>query len=127
MSLLSNIKKAHGEQGEQLAAQWLLDNGFEILHANWRSGRYEIDLVARSLCDMELHIVEVKTRKAGSLTSPEEAYTKAKFRALCAAANAYVALYDMDVDVHFDLVAVELNEGALPEIRFIADAMTPSW
>lgn len=127
MSGKDNIKKEHGQLGERLAADWLLDNGFEILHANWRSGRYEIDLVAQSLADGELHIVEVKTRKSGALTSPEEAYTPAKFKALCRAAEAYIALYNLDIDVRFDLIAVELSDDGSAEIRFIPEVMSPSW
>lgn len=122
-----NIKREHGLLGERLAADWLLDNGYDILHANWRSGRYEIDLVASSRADGELHIVEVKTRKAGALTSPEDAYTPAKFKSLCRAAEAYVALYNLDVDVRFDLIAVDLNDDGTASVRFIPEVMSPSW
>ena len=63
-----------------MAAQWLQEHGFRILHTNWRHGRYELDIVAE--CDGVLHFVEVKCRKANGLTTPEEAITAAKFAAL---------------------------------------------
>lgn len=126
MSDSVNIKRLHGQQGEQLASEWLVDNGFNILHANWRSGRYELDLVARDE-QGDLRIVEVKTRRAGALTSPEEAFTRAKFRSLCSAANAYIALYDLDLDTHFDLIAIDLHEAGEHSLRYIPDVMTPQW
>ena len=57
-----------GQKGEEAAVHYLIDNGFEILHRNWRSGRYELDITARR--DGVLHIIEVKCRKAGGLTCP---------------------------------------------------------
>lgn len=51
-----------GAEGERLAAEYLLKEGFDLLHRNWRNGRCEIDLVARR--DGVLHIIEVKSRAA---------------------------------------------------------------
>ncbi len=123
----AQVAKLNGQRGEKLAAQWLLDNGFEILHSNWRSGHYEIDIVAQSLADGELHIVEVKTRSEGGFVSAEQAYTSAKFKALCKAASAYIELYGLDVDVRFDLITVDIKEDGRLELRFIPEVMCPSW
>ncbi len=127
MAEKNNVAHIHGRQGEQMAASWLLENGFEILHSNWRSGRYEIDIVARSTDDSELHIVEVKTRSEGSFVSAEQAYTPAKFKALCKAANAYVELYNLDVDVRFDLITITIKEDQSMDLCFIPEVMSPSW
>lgn len=94
-----------GLRGEQAAAEWLIANGFELLHRNWRSGRYELDIVA--LREGVLHVVEVKCRRSGALSPPEEAMTPRKFAALMRAAEHYVALYGFDTDTQFDLVTVE--------------------
>ena len=59
-----------GRQGEEAAARWLLDHGFTLLHRNWRQGHYELDIVAAR--KGTLHFIEVKTRRAGGLTTPEE-------------------------------------------------------
>lgn len=79
-----NIER--GVQGEQAAAEYLLEHGFRILHRNWRSGHYELDIVA--VKDDTLHIVEVKCRRKGSLTAPEEGLTPAKQRSCCAPPQA---------------------------------------
>lgn len=113
-----------GSRGERAAAEWLLDRGFRLLHTNWRSGRYEIDIVAEKTGT--LHIVEVKLRRAGGLTSPEDAITPAKFAALQKAAAAYIMAYGVDLEVQFDVVAVEEMGGSF-EIRYIPDAMTVNW
>lgn len=118
-----NIER--GRQGEQAAAEYLLEHGFEILHRNWRSGHYELDIVA--VRDGVLHVVEVKCRKKDSLTAPEEALTPAKQRSLLRAAAGYAALYRIESDVRIDLVAVEMDENSEFEIRYVPDAVIPRW
>lgn len=96
-----------------------------MLHRNWRNGRYELDLVAEK--DGVLHIIEVKTRVAGNPVSPEEAFTRAKFRSLCRAAEYYIQLYKIDLDAQFDLIAVEHDERGEFSLRYIPDVMSPVW
>lgn len=120
MSSTQNI----GALGERQAMGYLISNGFNILHTNWRNGRYEIDIVAQKRG--VIHIVEVKCRKADGLTSPEEAITPKKFEALKKAAQYYVALYKIDFDIQFDLVAVEHSAEGF-QIRYIPNAMVCSW
>ena len=36
-----------GRMGERAAAEFLRHAGYEICALNWRSGRYELDIVAR--------------------------------------------------------------------------------
>lgn len=114
-----------GQRGEEIAARFLLSEGFELLHRNWRSGRYELDIVARK--EGVLHVVEVKSRKADGLTAPEEAMTRKKFNALFRAAQQYVALYRIDADTQFDLIAVDLLPDSTHRLRYIPNAMVPRW
>lgn len=114
-----------GNHGEDLAAQYLLSQGFDLLHRNWRSGHCELDLVA--MHQGVLHIVEVKTRKCDPLTTPEEAFTATKFRSLCRAARSYVAQFDLNVDVQFDLIAVELTPEGDHTLRYLPEVMSPRW
>ena len=50
-----------GKEGEALALGFLRQNDFEILHCNWRFGRYEIDIIAKK--QSMLHIIEVKRKR----------------------------------------------------------------
>ena len=120
---MSSIRIGH--RGEEIAARFLLSEGFDLLHRNWRSGRYELDIVARK--EGVLHIVEVKSRKADGLTAPEEAMTRKKFNALFRAAQQYVALYRIDADTQFDLIAVDLLPDSTHRLRYIPNAMVPRW
>ena len=114
-----------GQLGERAAAEWLRREGFELLETNWRTGRYELDIVARK--GDELHLVEVKTRRAGGLTDPEAAMTPQKQRALVQAARSYVAWKRWPGELCFDLAAVDVLPDGSAEVRFIPDAIQIHW
>ena len=114
-----------GRRGEDLAQEYLLNEGFNLLHRNWRNGRYELDIVAEK--EGVLHIVEVKARAAGNLTSPEEAYTRTKFKALCKAAGFYIELYQVESEVQFDLIAIDHGDSGEYTLRYVPDVMSPAW
>lgn len=114
-----------GRIGERAAANWLRRAGYELLETNWRYGRYEIDIVARRWD--ELHVVEVKTRRAGSLTAPEAAMTAAKQRSLVQAARIYAGWKRWPGEIRFDLAAVEVLPDGSAEVRFVPDAVQMHW
>lgn len=114
-----------GAEGEEAAVRWLRAHGFLIVDRNWRMGRYELDIVATR--HDRLHIVEVKLRGAGGLTTPEEALTPAKQRALLRAANLYIETMGIRLDCQIDLAAVDrLPDGTL-DVRYIPDAVPNRW
>ena len=114
-----------GQLGERAAAEWLRRAGFELYETNWHAGRYELDIVA---CKAgELHLIEVKTRRAGGLTDPESAMTRQKQQAMLRAARSYVAWRRWRGEVRFDLAAVDLLPDGTTEVRFIPDALQTHW
>jgi hypothetical protein len=46
----SGYKKRTGNEGEQRAATFLEQNGFQILERNFRSRQGEIDIIAKESC-----------------------------------------------------------------------------
>ncbi|MDR0537768.1 MAG: YraN family protein [Tannerellaceae bacterium] len=108
-----------GKVGEEEARKYLIEHGYEILHSNWRWRHYEIDIVAAN--DNELVIIEVKTRTAGCLLSPEEAVTRTKIRRVVEAANEYIRSFDLEKAIRFDIISV-LKKGEYYEIEHIEDA-----
>ena len=122
---MMTAKQECGAAGEQAAVDWLRDNGFLILERNWRAGRYEIDIIA--LRWGVLHIIEVKTRRADSLTTPEDAITEHKFRSLRRAASAYIAQHRSQEELQFDLIAVDAFPDGTMQVRFIENAMQCNW
>lgn len=114
-----------GNAGEQAAVDWLRSEGYLIRDRNWRWGHYEIDIVAER--DFSLHFVEVKTRKADSLTAPEEAMTRRKVTFLSRAANQYISVFGLDCDAQIDLIAVDMMFDGTMQVRFIPDAANIHW
>lgn len=115
-----------GRAGERAAAEYLCRAGYDILARNWRAGRYELDIVARHAG--VLHFVEVKTRRAAGLTTPEQAVTPAKFRALQRAALRYISLHgNAEEELQFDLAAVDVWPNGSMEVRLIERAMECHW
>lgn len=114
-----------GYAGERAATEWLRRQGFNIRATNWRTGRYEIDIIADR--DGILHIVEVKTRCRGSLTPPEAAATRRKFQALAHAANHYLARSGWLGEVQFDLLAVERRDNGSFALDWIENAFESNW
>ena len=53
-----------GKIGEQFVAQWLISQGWQILHERWRSPWGEIDIIAQYDDNNTIIFVEVKTRKS---------------------------------------------------------------
>lgn len=119
------ITQEIGQRGEDAAVDYLRRHGFLILERNWRNGRYEIDIIARRWD--EIHFVEVKSRKAGGWTTPEEAINAQKFRALRRAASLYIALHRCSEEPFFDLMAVETLPNGEVNLRFVEDAMQAHW
>jgi putative endonuclease len=99
-------KQIRGALGEQAAVDYLRRNGFMIVERNYRIGKSEVDIIA-SRYD-EIHFVEVKTRKYGSMTAPEEAINEQKMRAMRRAASAYMAMCGCQLEPRFSLIAVEM-------------------
>ncbi len=110
-----------GVLGEKAAVKYLRKNGFLINDCNWRCGRYELDIVAQRWG--VLHFVEVKTRKAGGWTTPEEAINKDKLQALRRAITAYLSGHRYKGDFQVDLIAIDIEQDTPLEIRFIENIL----
>lgn len=111
-----------GAEGEQLAAEHLEKNGFEILDRNWRHRNFELDLVARE--NDFIVVVEVKTRKSLYGGEPEVSVNRQKQRSIIKAANAYVVYHGIDMQVRFDIIGVVIK-GKTHFINHIKDAFYP--
>ncbi len=107
-----------GNEGEQKAIKLLQAKGYEILHTNWRKGRYELDIIAR--LPEELVVVEVKTRSENPLVTPEEAVDRKKIRHIVAATDKYIKTFNIDLSVRFDIIAISGEQ-----MEHIEDAFYP--
>lgn len=110
-----------GKQGEDEAARYLRENGYEIMTRNYRYQHAEIDIVAKK--GKLLIFTEVKTRTNISYGNPEEfvSYTKAKL--VMKAAEHYIFAHNWLHDIRFDIMAVTLSGNEL-RIKHIEDAFS---
>ena len=113
-----------GKQGEEIAAQYLIEKGYEIVERNWRNNHKEIDIIAKD--GVELVIVEVKTRQSDDFGEPDIAVTRQKQSRLIYAANAYLFRHNLDIDTRFDIISIVMKDGN-PIIDHIEDAFLPHW
>ncbi len=113
-----------GKRGEQLALNFLRNQGYQILETNWRYSRAEIDIIARK--EGILVFVEVKTRTAAAF-GPPEAFVSAKQERLIAnAAAVYMEQIGHDWEIRFDIIGVLLSQSET-SIKHFEDAFFPSW
>ena len=114
-----------GKWGEDEAALYYEDKGYEILERDWKVGKRDIDLIALTEDKDTLVFVEVKTRQNNDLQEPEEAVDVKKMRKLAIAANAYVKLHGLDMDVRFDIISVIGKCSCVESIECFEDAFNP--
>ena len=109
-----------GKEGEEMAAKWLTEKGFTVLHRNWRHSYHEIDIVATK--GKFLHFVEVKARNASPYGGhPEDSVTKKKFKNLQKAADEYLFLNPGYQWIQYDILSITLYRNKEPGYFFIQD------
>ena len=112
------MNECQGE-GEQLAREYLIKNGYAILETNWRRGKNEADIIA--YMEGVIVFVEVKTRSSVEHGQPEEFVDRYKQRAYIHLANSYVIEQQRDEEVRFDIIAIEMA-GTEIKINHIENA-----
>lgn len=112
-------KRKLGNQKEELAANYLLEQGAAVLTKNFYFHGGELDLIAKDgeyLC-----FIEVKYRKNTKFGHPEEAVTAAKQRKIIQGAKLYLYQnhYPVDTPCRFDVISIYQEE-----IRWIQNAFS---
>lgn len=112
-------KQNTGRMGEQLAADYLREKGYQILDRNVHVGHGELDIVARQ--GEYLAFVEVKTRhavpgKCGAYGTPADAVDRKKQENLVKSAEEYWKRNESVRELYprIDVVEVYLDESDRP-------------
>jgi putative endonuclease len=108
-----------GKLGEELAVEYLKKNGYSILETNWTYQKAEIDIIAQK--NDTLAIVEVKTRSSLEFGLPQDFVKPKKIQLLVKAVDAYVLDRDLDIEVRFDIIAINKDEKSFA-IEHLIDA-----
>lgn len=93
-----------GKKGEQLAVDFLLKNGYDIIERNYRFDKAEVDIIAQ--IKDTLAIVEVKTRSTTDFGNPQDFVKPKQIQRLVKAVDEYVRESNLDVEVRFDIIAI---------------------
>lgn len=101
-----------GNNGEDIAAQYLIQNGFTIISRNFYCRYGEIDIIA--IKDNITHFIEVKTRKNKKFANALESVTQSKKNKLIKTA----LMYNPDCICCFDIIEVYKNG----ELNFLENA-----
>lgn len=123
-----DLRIPRGALGEQIAADYLIGDGYLILARNFRTRDGELDLVAAD--DHCLVFCEVKTRVAGGMNGPAtplEAIGPAKRRQVRRMAGAWFAADQPERPrpgrTRFDAIGIVLTPGGrLVALEHIEDA-----
>ena len=112
-----------GKWGEDVALAYLLDQGYRLLDRNWHQGHRDLDLIMQQ--DDTLVIVEVRTRRNNLFMDPEQTVDALKMLSLSKAANAYIRLHRISLNIRFDMVAITGTPSSDFTINHIEDAFYP--
>lgn len=115
-----------GTTGEDLAAAWLMQQGFRVVRRNLRTPYGELDIIAERRG--EIHVIEVKTRRNAAFGDPLEAIDRRKQEHLRRSTAAALAAGIEGLPrpcrgVHVDAISVLIDGQSEPAIRFLEDIL----
>lgn len=116
-----------GNYGENIVAEFLKRNNYQILERNYTVRGGEIDIIAFK--NDTIAFVEVKTRRSGALVSGQKAVTAKKRKFIVRAAEAYYLKYKAEhgqKKCRFDVAVVELENGELKHVSYYVAAFNVS-
>lgn len=101
---MKRYNKNIGDFGENVANEYLISKGYEILEKNYRTAAGEIDIIARF--GQTLVFVEVKTRSSVKCGRPSEAVDFRKRKHMAEAAEIYCIENMINEEVRFDVIEI---------------------
>jgi putative endonuclease len=117
-----DMRKVRGARGEDIAARYLEERGFQVIERNWNHRLGEIDLIVERAG--EIRFIEVKLRRSMTYGYPEASITGLKLRHLGRAIECW-----MNTQAHpperyqVDAVAIFAPYGSIPAIEWIQGIM----
>lgn len=96
-----------GNKGEELAANFLVEKGYEIVARNYRYKHAEIDIIAR--LHNFLVFVEVKTRHSTAFGEPENFVNKHKAGKIMEGAEQFMIDNQYHGNIRFDIISIKLS------------------
>lgn len=117
--------KSTGDQGEEIARQFLESKGYVILERNWRSSTLEADLICSDRGF--LVFVEVKYRKDSRFGEPVEFISADKMKNLSIVAARYIEEKSYSGPIRFDVIGIRPDHSSHFKIRHLEDVHFSGW
>ncbi|WP_040280594.1 YraN family protein [Psychroserpens damuponensis] len=108
-----------GKKGEEIAADFLLNKGYEIIAKNYVYQKAEVDIIAKK--DDVLAVIEVKTRTSKDFGDPQQFLKPKQMQRIIKAVDFFINDNQLDVDVRFDIIAIVLNKKGM-SLEHLEDA-----
>ena len=112
-----------GKWGEDMAAKFLEEKGYHIVARDWKDNHKDIDIVA--IDTDTLVFVEVKTRRNDFFLQPEQAVNGKKIKNITLAANRFIKMHQIDLQMRFDIISIVGTDESNCTINHIEDAFLP--
>jgi len=114
-------RRVLGAEGEESAAQWYEEQGYEVLERNWRRREGEVDLIVRR--GKTVAFCEVKTRSSDRFGTGAESVLEAKQRRIRRLASRWLSELTPAsgralVEVRFDVVSITAGRVEVIEDAF---------
>lgn len=117
-------RRKRGQDGEQIATEFLQRQGYRIETRNYRVRQGEVDIIAWD--GATLVFVEVKTKSNAGFGHPEEMVDARKQRTLVQVAMVYVQQKRVEYTaLRFDVIAVRLGT-TIPDVSHYPAAFSPA-
>lgn len=103
------MRKALGQQGEELAVRYLQKEGYKILERNFRTRYGELDVICMK--QGVLVFVEVKTRRSEVFGTAEEALTPVKIDHIRKVSLQYLNTHPVKHrEIRFDVITILMTD-----------------
>ena len=114
-----------GFRGEETAARWLQNKGWQIAAHRWQLGRNDLDLIARQ--GELVAFIEVKVRRNFGCGEGVESVGPRKRRTIERVAWSWIVQHGKVGDQYrFDVISLRVY-GDRARIRHYEDAWRPGW
>jgi putative endonuclease len=106
---MTDRRQAIGQTGEDMAAQYLVSKGWQLIARNWRTKRGELDIAAHD--GLQLVIVEVRTTTSQQFGLGLESVGTRKQEQVRRVAMEFIQQHNYaHLAVRFDVISVLLSK-----------------
>lgn len=112
--------KITGNEGEQKATEYLLQNDYEIIERNWRTRYGEIDIIAKKADTVVF--IEVKTLPNGTVDMLKRELNQQKLQKILKTSKRYLINHRQYSNEYIRFDVIVIGMPGLPEIYHIENA-----